>query len=139
MLARFLVVALKFVRFVLHLHQLVAVAGDLDGVVRGDVGAFVGIVGRRGGVQAVEVLFDGFVFDHQGESWGVRFADRFAVPTRALGVDFIEHFLVGFGRPFEGVGELVLIDLVIMIDEDVSLCSGIVVVGFRRKLVRVPC
>jgi len=139
MLARFLVVALKFVRFVLHLDNLVAVAGDFDGVVRRDVGAFVGIVGRRGGVQAVEVLFDGFVFDHQGESWGVRFANRFAVPARAFGVDFIEHFLVGFGRPFEGVGELVLIDLVIMIDEDVSLCSRIVVVRFRRKLVRVPC
>lgn len=99
----------------------------------------MGIVGRRGGVQVVEILFDGFVFDHQGESWGVRFADRLAVPARAFGVDFIEHFLVGFGRPFEGVGELVLIDLVIMIDEDVSLCSGIVVVGFWRKLMGVPC
>lgn len=139
MLARFSVVALKFVRLDLHLGFMFAVADNFDGVMRGYVGTFVGSVGRRGGMQAVEILFDGFVFDHQGKSRGVRFTDGFAVPARAFGVYFVEHFLVGFRCPFKGVVELDLINLVIMIDKDAGLRSGIVVVVSWRKLMGVPC
>jgi len=48
----------------------------------------------------------------------------------AFEVDFIEHFLIGFGYLFEDVKKLVLFDLIIVVDKDASLCSRLVVVVF---------
>ena len=140
MLARLLVVALQFVCFVLSIQPVLGItAYDSDGVVCGDVWALVGVVGRGSGVQAVEILLYGSVLDDMREGRSMRFADGFAVPACTFGVDFIEHFLVGFGCPFEGVGELGLVDFVVVVDEDAGLGDGVIVVLFWRELVRVPC
>lgn len=69
---------------------------------------------------------------------GVGFADGFAVPASALGVDLSKHLLVGLAGPLEGVGELVLVDLVVMIDEDVTMPDGVVAVPHGAELVSVP-
>ena len=140
MLARLLVVALQFVCFMISIEPFLGVTTcDSDGVVCGDVWALVWVVGRGSGVQAVEVFLYGSVLDDMREGRGVRFADGFTVPACALGVDFVEHFLVGFGCPFKSVGELGLVDFVVMVDEDARLGDGVIVVISWRELVRVPC
>ena len=67
------------------------------------------------------------------------FADRFAVPACAGGVDVLEMFLVGFAGPFEGGGQFVLVDFVVMVDEDGSEVDRMGVVGLWGQLMRVPC
>ena len=70
----------------------------------------------------------------------VALADRFAVPARALGVDFAAgEFLVALRRPLERGRQLVLLDFVVVVDElAVALGRGVVIVVGGRELVRVP-
>lgn len=59
------------------------------------------------------------------------FPDGFAVPAGAFGVELLVHFLVGFGGPFEGVGEGGFVDLVVVVDELIGFVDGVGVVGLR--------
>jgi hypothetical protein len=67
-----------------------------------------------------------------------RLANGFAVPASALRVHGGKHLLVRFGGPFKGRRELDFVDFVVMIDEDVRLHNGVLIVGFRGKLMRMP-
>lgn len=69
---------------------------------------------------------------------GVEFADGFAIPAFAFGVDFAEHFLVRLACPFEGFGEFGLFDFVVVADEAGGLLERVGVVGGRTELVGVP-
>lgn len=59
---------------------------------------------------------------HLADGGDVLDADGFAVPARALGVDFAVGLFVGFGCPFEGRGEGFFVDFVVVVD--VSLWDG---------------
>ena len=119
----------------------VRIVGRANGIVGGDVRVSQGIAGFRGRVQAVELGGDGVVagaVEEAGDGGGVGFADGFAVPACALGVDFVEGLLVGFAGPLERGGEFVLVDFVVVVDEDAGSGRGVVVVGLGAQLVRVP-
>ena len=108
-----------------------AVCGWGDGVVGGDVGPGDARVGVGGGVQVGELGVDmgGAVsVEGAGEPGGVGFADGFAVPACAFGIEFVVDFLVGFGGPFEGGGEFGLFDFVVVVDKGggVFLCISVV-------------
>ena len=70
----------------------------------------------------------------------VRLADRFAVPARALRVDFAAgEFLVALRRPLEGARELVLFDLVVVVDElAMGVGNSVRIVVSWGQLVGVP-
>lgn len=121
----------------------VGAAGGVDGVVGGDVWGLVGVgVVLGGGGERGEGCGDGVVFgafEEAREGGGVGFAYGGAVPAGAFRVELVVHFLVRFARPFEGGGELVFVDLVVVIDEFLGFADGVVVVGFWGELMRVPC
>lgn len=113
-------------------EDLLAEAGQLlaDGVVRRDVRALVGRaeVGPSGLVEVPCGLL--LVRDAQEPRDGARFrrADRLAVPARALGVDLRIAILVRHRGPLECLGQLVLVDLVVVVDELVGLLGREVVI-----------
>ena len=66
------------------------------------------------------------------------FADGFAVPACAFGVEVVEGLLVDFACPFESGGEFCFVDFVVVVDEFAGLGDGVDVVGWWGELVRVP-
>ena len=66
------------------------------------------------------------------------FSNCFTVPASAFRVDGIIAFLVGFAGPFERGGELVLVYLVVVIDEDVRFCDRVFKVRPRIQLMSMP-
>ena len=114
--------------------------GGFDGAVGGDVGGCVRVTGVGGGfVEAVEVAVEvGVSFEDAGDAGGVGFADGFAVPASAFGIDGGKHLLVGFGGPFEGVGKFDLVDFVVVVNEFLGFFEGVGVVGFRGELMGMP-
>ncbi len=77
-----------------------------------------------------ELRLDGFIRGKDAGEWGgVRFANGFAVPACAFGVEFVKHFLIRFARPFEGGGEGGLVDFVVVVDEFACFEEGVGVVG----------
>lgn len=106
------------------------------------MGRFVGVGIDLGRVEGVEGAGDGVVFvafEEAREGGGVGFAHGFAIPAGAFRVELVVHFLVGFACPFECVGELVFIDLVVVVDKFLGFADGVVVIGFWGELMRVPC
>ena len=107
--------------------SLVAGVG-FDGVVGGDVRCVVRIAVC--GVETRELVVDGARFAKgTGEAGGVGFANCFAVPARAFGIEVFEHFLVGFTGPFESGGELCFFDFVVVIDIFAGLSDDVAVVA----------
>lgn len=110
------------------------------GVVGGDVGTLVG----RAEIcfaRVVEDLRGLFLVGHaEDAAHGSRVggADGLAVPARALAVDLGVLVLVGAHGPLEGLGELVLVDLVVVVDELGRVCGRVEVVGAGAQLVGVP-
>jgi hypothetical protein len=68
------------------------------------------------------------------------FTNGFAVPACTFAVDLTScHTLILFRCPFEGVGEFVLLDLVVMVDKSAfGLLIRIRVVSCWGELVGVP-
>ncbi len=84
--------------------------------------------------------FDGFVAaEYTLDGRGVRFADGFAVPACAFGIQIIVHLLVGFACPFKGGGQGRFFDFVVVVDKSCGFGDCVGVVGRRRELVCVPC
>ena len=108
-----------------------------DGVVSGYVWCIMRIA--ICGVQTGELVVDGAGFSKgAGKGGGVGFANGFAVPACAFGVEVFEHFLVGLAGPFEGGGEFCFFDFVVVVEEFVGLADDVAVVAWWGELVRVP-
>lgn len=115
--------------------------GRAHGVVRGYVRAGAGVAGGGGGV---EFLFHGAGFaalEEGGEfAAGVGFAHGFAVPACAFAVGFGVEALVCFGCLLEGMVEVGLGDLVVVVDELISgMRIRVIVIRLGVELVRMPC
>ena len=73
------------------------------------------------------------------ESVRVGFPDGVAVPACAFGVDLLVALLVLARCPSERIGEIDVVDLVVVVDEPACFGNGVCVVLRRGELVRVPC
>lgn len=80
-------------------------------------------------VEVVEILIVLGCSEDAGGSGDVFGADRFAVPTCALGVDFVVVLLVGFGGPFETCRQCFFVDFVVVVDEFLAPLDGVGEVG----------
>lgn len=65
-------------------------------------------------------------------------SDGFAVPAGTFRVDGIVALFVCFAGPLERGGELVLVYLVVVIDEDVGFSDRVLKVRSRIQLMSVP-
>lgn len=101
-----------------------------------------GVVRRTEAREArgVEAIRGAVVAAAGEELGGVGGAHGLAVPACAFAVHLAEVLLVFLAGPLEAVGELVLVDLVVVIDEAVAggVADGVAVVRPWAQLMRVP-
>lgn len=119
---------------------LMAVAAGSDGAMRRDV-IFARLIEAVAADTLIEIIdstgFRGL--EDGGEFGSMRLAHGFTVPAGTFAVDFSKHPLVVFRGAGEGVRELRLWDLVIVVDESCfCFAIAICVVVHGTELVGVP-